>query len=85
MEMTTELKQKLEDAVWAAHSLFERGKTSGSSANMSFAHDGKIYVSASGTCFGTLTAGRFFCSSSRRNPYRRKKTKQGMATSSGAI
>ena len=27
MEMTTELKQKLEDAVWAAHSLFERGKT----------------------------------------------------------
>lgn len=26
MEMTTELKQKLEDAVWAAHSLFERGK-----------------------------------------------------------
>ena len=23
MEMTTELKQKLEDAVWAAHSLFE--------------------------------------------------------------
>ena len=44
MEMTTELKQKLEDAVWAAHSLFERGKTSGSSANMSFAHDGKISV-----------------------------------------
>lgn len=59
MEMTTELKQKLEDAVWAAHSLFERGKTSGSSANMSFAHDGKIYVSASGTCFGTLTAEDF--------------------------
>ena len=59
MEMTTELKQKLEDAVWAAHSLFERGKTSGSSANMSFAHDGKIYISASGTCFGTLTAEDF--------------------------
>lgn len=24
------LKKKLEDAVWVAHSLFERGKTSGS-------------------------------------------------------
>ena len=47
MEMNTELEQKLKDAVWAAHSLFERGKTSGSSANMSFYHDGKIYVSAS--------------------------------------
>ena len=55
MEMDKELEQKLEDAVWAARSLFERGKTSGSSANMSFYHEGKIYVSASGTCFGTLT------------------------------
>ena len=35
------LKKKLEDAVWVAHSLFERGKTSGSSANMSFLHNGK--------------------------------------------
>ena len=59
MEMDKELEQKLEDAVWAAHSLFERGKTSGSSANMSFYHNGKIYVSASGTCFGTLTKDDF--------------------------
>lgn len=59
MEMTTELKQKLEDAVWAAHSLFDRGKPPVPPANMSFAHDGKIYVSASGTCFGTLTAEDF--------------------------
>ena len=41
MEMDKELEQKLEDAVWAARSLFERGKTSGSSANMSFYHEGK--------------------------------------------
>lgn len=53
--MSDSLQKKLQDAVWAAHSLFERGKTSGSSANMSFLHDGKIYISASGTCFGTLT------------------------------
>ena len=53
------LKKKLEDAVWVAHSLFERGKTSGSSANMSFLHDGNVYITASGTCFGTLTADDF--------------------------
>lgn len=52
--MTQTLEEKLRDAVWVAHSLFERGKTSGSSANMSFLHDGKIYITASGTCFGTL-------------------------------
>ena len=49
------LERKLEDAVWAAHSLFERGKTSGSSANMSFLHEGKIYISRSGSCFGRLS------------------------------
>ncbi len=57
--MSEELERKLKDAVWIAHSLFERGKTSGSSANLSFLHDGKIYISASGTCFGTLTADDF--------------------------
>ena len=44
------LKKKLEDAVWVAHSLFERGKTSGSSANMSFLHNGNVYITAYGPC-----------------------------------
>lgn len=57
--MSEELERKLKDAVWIAHSLFERGKTSGSSANLSFLHEGKIYISAGGTCFGTLTADDF--------------------------
>lgn len=48
------LEKKLEQAVWIAHSLFERGKTAGSTANMSFRHEDKIYITASGTCFGTL-------------------------------
>lgn len=48
------LKQKKEAALWAAKSLFERNKTSGSSANLSFIHDGILYISASGTCLGTL-------------------------------
>lgn len=49
-----ELEQKLREAVWTAHSLFDRGKTSGSSANISFRHYDKIYISASGSCFGTM-------------------------------
>lgn len=52
--MDTELKQKLADAVWIGKSLFERNKTAGSSANMSFYHEGRIYISRSGSCFGTL-------------------------------
>lgn len=59
MEQDLILKNKLKSAVWAAHSLFERGKTSGSSANMSFRHEDRIYISASGSCFGTLTAEDF--------------------------
>lgn len=49
-----ELQKKLEEAAWVCRSLFERGKTSGSSANMSFRHGDCIYVTASGTCFGTM-------------------------------
>lgn len=56
--MTT-LEEKLEQAVWIAHSLFERGKTAGSTANMSFRDGDKIYVTGSGTCFGTLTKDQF--------------------------
>lgn len=53
--MDTQLNEKLEAAIWAAKSLFERGRTSGSSANLSFLHDGKLYITASGSCFGRLT------------------------------
>lgn len=50
-----ELETKLKTAVWIAHSLFERGKTAGSTANLSFRHEDSIYITASGSCFGTLT------------------------------
>ena len=52
--MEDSLEKKLRDSVWVCHSLFERGKTSGSSANMSFRHGDRIYITASGTCFGTV-------------------------------
>lgn len=42
-----------------AHSLFERNRVSGSSANLSFRWEDTIYITASGTCFGTLQASDF--------------------------
>lgn len=48
------LEKKLSQAIWIGKSLFERNKVSGSSANMSFLHDNKIYITGSGTCFGNL-------------------------------
>lgn len=46
--------EKMKAALWVAHSLFERGKTAGSSANLSFRHNQHIYISRSGSCFGTM-------------------------------
>lgn len=53
------LKEKTEDAIWVARELFSRGKATGSSANLSFLHDGYIYITGSGTCFGRLTPESF--------------------------
>lgn len=52
-------EEVLNQTLWVAHSLFERGKTSGSSANISFRFENHIYISASGTCFGTLSESDF--------------------------
>ena len=41
--------ENLKTAVWIAHSLFERGKATGSSANMSFKEKDRIYITGSGT------------------------------------
>lgn len=71
--MDTALEKKLKDAVWTAHSLFERGKTAGSSANMSFRHNDRIYISASGSCFGTMTEEDFAIISMDGTPLSEKK------------
>ena len=57
--MDATLKNKIETAIWVGKSLFDRGKTAGSSANMSFRHNDTIYISGSGTCFGTLSESSF--------------------------
>ena len=50
-----ELHTQLQQAVWIAHALFDRGKTSGTTANLSFRRGDIIYITCSGSCFGTLT------------------------------
>lgn len=54
-----DLKEKLCQAVWIAHSLFDRGKTSGTTANISFLDNGIAWISRSGSCFGMLQAEDF--------------------------
>lgn len=49
------LQKKYEEAIWTAGSLFQRGKVSGSTGNISFTDKGKVYISASGTCFARLS------------------------------
>lgn len=50
-----DLNNKYKNAIFIAKSLFDRGKVSGSSANMSFLHEGNIYITGSGTSFANLT------------------------------
>jgi len=57
--MDQTLDEKFNDAIWVANSLFNRGKASGSIANLSFVHEDKVYITATGTCFGTLNRGEF--------------------------
>lgn len=48
------LDKKIQNAIWVAKSLYDRGKTAGSSANLSFFYNDVIYITGSGTCFGKL-------------------------------
>ncbi len=57
--MARTLDEKFNDAIWVAHSLFNRGKATGSVANLSFLHEDKVYITATGTCFGTLAKDDF--------------------------
>lgn len=59
MEKDPVLEVLLQDAVWAAKALFDRGRATGSSANLSFIHGDSIYITASGGCFGRLTSADF--------------------------
>jgi len=67
------LDEKFNDAIWVAHSLFNRGKASGSIANLSFVHEDKVYITATGTCFGTLKRDDFAVVDMEGNQYNELK------------
>lgn len=53
------IEEMIEDAIWVGNSLFQRGKVSGSTANMSFRKESDIYITATGSCFGRLSKDAF--------------------------
>ena len=61
MTMDNTLKEMFSEAMWIAHSLFERGKTSGTTANLSFRFGDNVWITRSGSCFGTLGSDDFVC------------------------
>ncbi len=52
--MEAEVKEKIQTAIRAAELLFSRGRVSGSTGNLSFLHGKRMYITASGSCFGAL-------------------------------
>lgn len=50
---------QLEQAVWAARTLFQRGQVTGNTGNISFRAGDRIYVSASGSTFAALSEASF--------------------------
>lgn len=50
---------KLQQAIWTAKSLFDRNRTTGASANLSFLHEGRVYITESGSCFGRIKPDQF--------------------------
>lgn len=80
-----DLETILSEAVWAAHSLFRRGKTSGSSANLSVIHNGVIYISASGTLLWNPDHKRFLPPLRPTEPFCPEKAQQGAASAPDAL
>lgn len=50
---------KIDEAIWIAKTLFYRNKVSGSTANLSFIENDKLFITATGSCFGNLNRDSF--------------------------
>lgn len=57
----TDVETLCAEACRIAHSLYARGKTSGSSANLSFRIGDQVYITAGGSCFETLRPEDYSC------------------------
>lgn len=53
------LEQIQSDSLWVAKTLFDRNLVTGSTGNLSFKYNNKIYLTASGSCFGKLDKSSF--------------------------
>ena len=57
--MTGDIRKRLEPAAWVARTLFQRGRVTGNTGNISLRIGERIYVSASGSTFASLTEAQF--------------------------
>lgn len=53
------IEEKRKETLWCAHNLFDRGLVRGSTGNISFFHEGRMYISPSGSSFGRLAGADF--------------------------
>lgn len=53
------LQQKINEAIWICHTLFQQGKVTGSTSNLSFKHEEKVYITGTNVCFGRITKDDF--------------------------
>jgi len=53
------LEVRMENCLWVAHQLFDRKMVTGSTGNISFMHEGAIYISESGSVFGRMNESSF--------------------------
>lgn len=57
--MEQQLNDKIKDMIWVAKALFDRMLVTGSTGNISILHDGYMYITKSGSCFGRLNENSF--------------------------
>ena len=57
--MDEELKLKYEEAIWTAKALFQHRIITGTTGNISFLHNEKMYITKSGSCLGKLDKDSF--------------------------
>ena len=79
----SELQEKLDAAIWSAHTLFQKGLVGGSTGNISFLHEHRMYISRSGSCFGRLRQEDF--AQVYAGDYSVWKAKQGISHAFGIV
>lgn len=74
--MNTELNNKIEDAIWFARQLFIHNIITGTTGNISFLHEDKMYITKSGSCLGRLNYDSFAIADLQGNILKNKPSKE---------